>query len=589
MFQIYLYCISGKTEQREANGSTQHRNDGKQATPDQPGKPENEHQKMPEEPKVSQPRVQDLPTQVIPVPRDHQSLPFPSVPQPTGQAGPPTGQPGPPAQPFSIPPPTRGFDIGMFAALAGVGGAGGPHHPGFGPEVQAQMQRQMAELLAAGSAHRMPAPAEHQEPVRTEHVEVRQVRKESPPQFDLSALAAMSGQGSVGPVGGPQIVGAINAEDLEASFHTESSQGNNSCDDSGSGREERSGDNVERQASRPPPGFGGQQQLQEILGQIGNMGPKMAPVGPIPGLLQHQMMQRHLQQMEQEQLRHGGVVPGGITAEQLRKGGILPEQLRAGGILPEQLRTGAILPEQLRAGGIMPEQLQAGGILPGQLRPPMMAGGMLPGFGFQQDLRQRQLSGDPLGIQSLANMVPMEHQGQGSPNSFGPMMLPMIPFGLPQMGMFPFGGQNPAVPQMNPMGLMRGGFPPGGLPPTPARESPNNSPHPPETTAPPLQTGWPTMFGPLSAGPSVPPFTHRETGFPSSVLFPGDLKHPLLHPATPPLEHYLDQRSSLLPTNASNPLPIPPTSKPITPDVLLAEGSPMTPPNLNLHTFNFDD
>merc|ERR1719470_240781 len=192
---------------------------------------------------------------------------------------------------------------------------------------------------------------------------------------------------------------------------------------------------------------------------------------------------------------------------------------------------------------------------------------MLPGFGFPQDLRQRQLSGDPLGIQSLANMVPVE-QGQGSPNSFGPMMLPMIPFGLPQMGMFPFGSQNPSVSQMNPMGLMRGG-PPGGLPPTPARESPNNSPHPPETTAPPL--------------------THRETGFPSSVLFPGDLKHPLLHPATPPLEHYLDPRSSPLPTNGSNPLPIPPTSKPITPDVLLAEGSPMTPPNLNLHTFNFDD
>jgi len=563
---------AGKNEQREAKGPTPRKNEANlaQTAKNQTERPGTNQQNTaetnaaqlstelsPHVPAVPQPSSQPPPT-------------IPTVPQPIGQ------QSMPPPQPFTTPPPTRGFDIGMFAALAGVGGPGNPHHPGFGLEAQAQMQRQMAELLAAGSPHRRGPDHAHQPYIVRE--EPRQVVQE--PQFDLSALAALSGQGSIGPVGGPKIAGAINAEDLEASFHTESSQSNASGEDSG--REERGAGQDDRQGSRPPPGFGGQQQLQEILGQIGNLGPQMGPVGPVPvpGLLQQQLMQRHLQQLEQEQLRQqGGVAPGGITAEQLRKGGILPEQLRAGGIQPEQLRTGVILPEQLRAGGILPEQLQAGGILPGQLRPPMMGGGMLPGFGLAQDFRQRQLSGDPLGIQSLANMAPVEHQGAPSP--FGPMMLPMIPFGMPQMGMYPFGGKNP-------MGLMRGP-PPGGLPPTPARDSPtHNSPHPPEAT-PPLQVGWPTMFGPLAAGPSVPPFTHRESGFPSSVLFPGDLKHPLLHPATPPLDHYLDPRSSPLPTNGSNPLPIPPTSKPITPDVLLAEGSPMTPPNLNLHTFNFDD
>eukprot|EP00092_Neocalanus_flemingeri_P032761 GFUD01035632.1.p1 GENE.GFUD01035632.1~~GFUD01035632.1.p1 ORF type:complete len:1660 (-),score=542.26 GFUD01035632.1:232-5211(-) len=571
---------AGKNEQREAKGPTPSKIEAQQTTKEEKERSGPNHQNTMEQKVLLQP-LSELgpPGLAVPHPISQPPPTLPSVPQPAGQPG------LQPPQPFTAPPPTRGFDIGMFAALAGVGGAGGPHHPGFGPEAQVHMQRQMAELLAAGSANRMrgpihpghpghPGPQQH---IRQETIEVRQA---SPPQFDLAALQALSGQGSLG----PKIAGAINAEDLEASFHTESSKSNVSSEDSG--REEIGGGQEERQGSRPPPGFGGQQQLQEILGQIGSLGPQLGPVGPVPGLLQNQLMQRHLQQLEHDQMnRLGGVVPGGITADQLRKGGILPEQLRAGGILPEQLRTGAILPEQLRAGGILPEQLQAGGIQPGQLRPPMM-GGMLPGFGLAQDLRQRQLSGDPLGIQSLANMAPLEHQGGHSP--FGPMMFPMIPFGLPQMGMFPFGGQNPNVSQMNAMGLMRGPQP-GGLPPTPARDSPTgNSPHPPEP-APPLQTGWPTMFGPLAAGPSIPPFTHRESGFPSSVLFPGDLKHPLLHPATPPLDHYLDPRSSPLPTNGSNPLPIPPTSKPITPDVLLAEGSPMTPPNLNLHTFNFED
>jgi len=560
LFQIYFYCFSGLNEQREGNGPTTRKPEGNH--PAEASKEQQERSGTNNQtrtmvgPKVSQPEQ-------IPQPINQQPPILPSIPQPVGQ------QALPPL-PFSAPPPTRGFDIGMLAALSGAGGHAGHQHQGFGPEAQAVMQRQMAELLAAGSPSRMRPPG---------HQQSNQVRKEPAggPQFDLSALAALSGVSSIGPVGGPSIAGAINAEDLEASFHTESSASNVSGEDSGKEevvQEERQG------SSRPPPGFGGQQQLQEILGQIGNSGPVVGPVGQqFPGLLQHQLMQRHLQQLEHEHMRQqAGMMPGGITHEQLRKGNILPEQLAAGGILPEQLRTGAILPDQLRAGGILPEQLQAGGILPGQLRPPMMGGGMLPGFGLAQDMRQRHLSGDPLGIQSLANMATVDP----THSPFGPMMLPMIPLGLPQMGMIPFGGQNPSVSQMNPMGFMRGPLP-GGLPPTPARDSPTNSPHPTEPT------GWPTMFGPLAAGPSVPPFTHRETGFPSSVLFPGDLKHPLLHPATPPLEHYLNSRLSPIPTNGSNPLPIPPNSKPITPDVLLAEGSPMTPPNLNLHTFNFDD
>jgi len=548
---------AGKPGLREVNGQARPKNEKEEEI--QINKSKIEVEKAQEEAKVLNPD---------PLESIQQSSSTPTVPQPTGQ--PRNAQHHAPTapQPFSVPPPSRGFDIGLLAALAGVGGNTGQPLPGVSPEVQAHMQRQMAELLAAGSANRMPPPPPQPqlEPVRGE-----QARAGSPHQFDLSALAALSGQGEV--PGGQEIVGAINAEDLEASFHTESSPGNNSLEEK----------NIERQvgsAGRPPPGFGGQQQLQDILGQLG------------PGVPMLQPYRQLQQQMEHEQLLHGGVVPGGITPEQLRKGRILPEQLRAGGISQEQLRTGAILPEQLRAGGILPEQLQAGGILPGQLRPPVMPGGRFPAFGIpSQDLRQRQVSGDPLGIQSLANMVPLplDQQGQGSPNPFGPMMFPMIPFGVPQMGMFPFGAQNPAAGPMKPPGAMRG--PPGGMPPTPTNRSPTgSSPHPPESAAPPpLQAGWPTMFGPISTGPGVPPFTNRDTGFPSSVLFPGDLKHPLLHPATPPIDHYLDPRLSPLPTNASNPLPIPPTSKPITPDLLLAEGSPMTPPNLNLHTFNFDD
>jgi len=73
------------------------------------------------------------------------------------------------------------------------------------------------------------------------------------------------------------------------------------------------------------------------------------------------------------------------------------------------------------------------------------------------------------------------------------------------------------------------------------------------------------MFGPLTTAPlsgPVPPFGNRETGFPSSVLFPGDLHHPLLN-------------AGLLPEE----------EKPASPEP--SPGSPLTPPG-NI-TFNFED
>ena len=187
----------------------------------------------------------------------------------------------------------------------------------------------MAELQGAGSANNMPSPPAQLEPVRGD-----QARAGS----HLSALAAMSGQEEPG---GQEIVVAINAEDMEANFQRKDIPGNNS-------EEVKTIDSLVDSAGGPPPGFGGQHQLQDILG---------------------------------------------ITPEQLRKGRISPEQLRAGGISQEQLRTGEILPQQLLQGGILPEQLQAGGILftlPGQLRPPVMPrGGGVP----SQDLSQRQVPG----------------------------------------------------------------------------------------------------------------------------------------------------------------------------------------------------
>ena len=149
-----------------------------------------------------------------------------------------------------------------------------------------------------------------------------------------------------------------------------------------------------------------------------------------------------------------------------------------------------------------------------------------PGFGgpivgpphpmVQQQLlqRQRQLSGDILGIQGLANL------------GLGDLRPPGPPAGAAPFGPGPFG------PMILPYRL-----PPG---PGPA---------------------WPSL------GP---------------VLFPGDPRLSLLHPGA--LDHLLEV--GRVPASASNPLPIP-SGQPITPEPVVAEGSPMTPPNL--HGFHFQD
>merc|ERR1719204_489658 len=98
-------------------------------------------------------------------------------------------------------------------------------------------------------------------------------------------------------------------------------------------------------------------------------------------------------------------------------------------------------------------------------------------------------------------------------------MMPMMPFGLPPMGLLPFSSPD------------QGGAPfqhgsPSSLP---SRSSPSPTPGSPKPrTSAPLNP-WPpvqpqAMFGPLTTAPlsgPVPPFGNRETGFPSSVLFPG--------------------------------------------------------------------
>jgi len=166
----------------------------------------------------------------------------------------------------------------------------------------------------------------------------------------------------------------------------------------------------------------------------------------------------------------------------------------------------------------------------------------------------RHPSGDPLGIQSLANL--------GPPGST-PMMMPMMPFGLPPMGLLPFSNPSPGIH-----------FPPSISPPPPAAHSPILGSPPSSSSLATWPSSQPTMFGSLT-GP-VAPFNTRDTGFPSSVLFPGDLHHPLLSPGSP--------------TQASLPQPgLPSAMKPSSPDPDLASGSPVTPPNLGLHTFNFED
>ena len=367
--------------------------------------------------------------------------------------------------PMPAPPTTSGgnFDIGAFAALAG--------------------------LRAPGP----PPPSHEGQPTCQE--------PPSGPGVDLSALlGGLSNSGP--PVPPPTISGAINAEDLEASLLGAPASGGQGSIGPQMGPPGSQGMPPGPPGmppgpplfppghQGPPPGFGALQ-LQQILSQLG---PPVRPQGPGPqNLEQLQMMQRHLQSL--------GLPPTGIV----------------------------------------------GGLLPGQ-EPHMTP--LPPPLGGPH----RHPSGDPLGIQSLANLG---HAPSGS----GPMMMPMMPFGLPPMGLLPFSSHEQGA-------MPFGHGSPSSLPPQSSPSPSPGSPKPP--TSPPLNP-WPpvqqpqSMFGPLTSAPlsgPVPPFGNRETGFPSSVLFPGDLHHPLLHPGLIPTEE-----------------------KPSSPDP--SPGSPLTPPG-NI-TFNFED
>ena len=368
-----------------------------------------------------------------------------------------------------MPPTTSGgsFDIGAFAALAGLGTHPPPMHEG---------QRTVRE-------------------------------PPSGPGVDLSALLGGLTSNSGPPVPPPTISGAINAEDLEASLLGAPSSGGQGSIGQQMGPPGSQGMPPgppgmppgpplfpPGHQGGPPPGFGALQ-LQQILSQLG---PPVRPQGPGPqNLEQLQMMQRHMQSL--------GLPPTGIV----------------------------------------------GGLLPGQEphMTPLPLGGP-----------HRHPSGDPLGIQSLANLG-----GHAPPPGSGPMMMPMMPFGLPPMGLLPFSSH-----EQGGGGLPFGHGSPSSLPPQSSPSPSPGSPKPP--TSPPLNP-WPpvqapqSMFGPLTSAPGlsgpVPPFGNRETGFPSSVLFPGDLHHPLLNPG-------------MLPDAEE---------KPASPDP--SPGSPLTPPG-NI-TFNFED
>lgn len=146
---------------------------------------------------------------------------------------------------------------------------------------------------------------------------------------------------------------------------------------------------------------------------------------------------------------------------------------------------------------------------------------------------------DVLGVQSLANLANHPPTSSPLPMFGGPMMMPGIRY-------------PPIAP-----------FAAGGLPLTPTRE-----PH-----QPPLGPMWPVGPGFLPGQTPLfnPPNFLQETR--------PEMFNPWLH--------FLDPRLPP-PVSSSNPLPIPNVkSKPNSPELLLDEGSPLTPPNL--HNFNFED
>merc|ERR1719319_227731 len=210
--------------------------------------------------------------------------------------------------------------------------------------------------------------------------------------------------------------------------------------------------------------------------QAGPIGP-LGPLGPLPD--------------------HQGPPPG-FGAIQL--GHILSQlgpPVRPQG--PPNVEQLQMMQRHLQSLGLPPTGL-IGGLLPGQ--EPHLA--PLPGGPHGHP------SGDPLGIQSLASL---------GPHGSGPMMMPMMPFGGPPMGLLPFAAHEQA-------GHFFGQSPPVRPPQaSPAPGSPRPPASPPHASWPPVQ---PPMFGGLT-GP-VPPFSSSSTGFPTSVLFPADPRHPH-HPA----------------------------------------------------------
>jgi len=174
----------------------------------------------------------------------------------------------------------------------------------------------------------------------------------------------------------------------------------------------------------------------------------------------------------------------------------------------------------------------------------------------QNSLRQRQLSGDILGIQALASLgLGDAPRGPGLGPGLGPGSGPGLGQGLgPGSGP----GLGPGLgPSPGPAPFGPGSFGPMILPyrlPSPLHRTP----------------------GDVQGGPGWP------SGFPNTVLFPGDLRHPLLQ--TGVWDHL--REAGRVPPATSNPLPIP-SGQPITPEPAVAEGSPMTPPNL--HNFHFED
>ena len=173
---------------------------------------------------------------------------------------------------------------------------------------------------------------------------------------------------------------------------------------------------------------------------------------------------------------------------------------------------------------------------PGPINRPPGHGGPPPPFHQQQ--QQRSPAGDVLGVQSLANLA-----------NLPPTSSPLPMFGGP--GLMP--GMRPVPPFGAGLGLEGAGLGLGGL----ALMSPADQSG--------MRPVWPgAAFLP---GPMMSPFGGQD---------------PRQREMMTPWMSLMDPR---LPPPASNPLPIPSNSKPNSPETLLDEGSPVTPPHIRNYHF----